>query len=65
MVLDGTPFLYPSFLWGATTIGGLVVAMYLSMSAKTDEERRGWTFAFLLLFVLALFSSPFLGLIRP
>jgi Sec-independent protein secretion pathway component TatC len=65
MVLDGTPFLGPVFLWAATTIGGLVVALLFSVGAKTEREKKDWTYAFLTFFVLAMVLSPFGGIVHP
>ena len=64
MVLDGTPFLGPLFVWSATTIGGLVVAFYLSVSSKTPRERDDWSRTFLLFLVISLTISPFVGLVH-
>jgi len=51
-------FLYPAFLWGATTIGGLVVAMILSQTSD-PEEHKAWTFAFMAFFLMMVVLSPF------
>jgi len=51
-------YLYPAFLWGATAVGGLTVALLLSITPD-EEERKAWTFSFLVFFLMMVIMSPF------